>query len=118
MGRPEPRRIAAIDLGGAAGAERIDVAAKERPRLGAVIDEQHKGGTSRVRLKAERTGAGKQVEHAGALDRIAIGMRQDVEQRLAEPVGGRPDRLRFGRQQRAPAEPAADDAHQRSRRPL
>ncbi len=99
MRRAEPRRIAAIDLGRAAGAQRIDVAAQQRARLRAVIDEQHEGRAARQRLKPERAGAGEQVEHAGALDRIAVGVRQDVEQRLAQPVGGRPDRLRFGRQQ-------------------
>jgi hypothetical protein len=31
----------------------------------------------------ERTRAGEQVEDAGALDRVVIGMRQDVEYRLA-----------------------------------
>ena len=51
------------------------------------------------------------------VDRIAVGMGEDVEQRLAQPVGGRPDRLRFRRVQRAPAKPPADDAHQRSRLP-
>ncbi len=38
---------------------------------------------------------------------------QDVEQRLAQPVGGRPDRLRLRRGERAAAQPSADDAHQR-----
>ena len=106
-------RVAAEDAGDAAEPERRDVLADERARLGAVVDEQREGGAARERLEPERAGAGEQVEHARAGDRIAIGMDEDVEQRLAQPVGGRPDRLRFRRGERAPAQPSADDAHQR-----
>src|SRR6202011_2204421 len=61
--------------------------------------------------EAERAGAGEEVEHARASDRVVVTVSQDVEERFAQAVAGRPDRLRLRRRQRAPAEPAADDAH-------
>src|SRR5262249_52162761 len=88
-------RVAPKDTGRAAQTERGDIGANERARLGRLIDEQRKGGTARERLDAERAGAGKQIEHAGAGDGIAVGVEENVEQRLAQPVGGRPDRLRL-----------------------
>ena len=113
MRRAELGRVAAEDAGDAAEPERLDILAHQRARLGAVVDEQREGRAARERLEPERAGAGEQVEHARAGDRIAIGVDQDVEQRLAQPVGGRPDGLRFRRGERAPAQPSADDAHQR-----
>ena len=71
--------------------ERLDILAQQRARLRAVIDEQRESRAARQRLDAERAGAGKQIEHARAGDRIAVGVHQDVEQRLAQPVGGRAD---------------------------
>ena len=97
----------------AAESERRDVLADERARLGAVVDEQRKGRAARQRLEPERAGAGEQVEHARAGDRIAIGVGEDVEQALAQPVGRRADRLAARRGERAPAQLSADDAHQR-----
>ena len=95
MRRSELRRVAAEDAGDAGQPERLDIGADQRACLGAVVDEQREGRAARDRLQPERAGAGKQVEHARARDRIAIGMDQDIEQRLAQAVGGRPDRLRF-----------------------
>src|SRR5262249_5376241 len=90
-----------------------DVLAQQCARLGAVVDEQRKGRAARERLEPERAGAGEEIEHARAGDRIVIGVDEDVEQRLAQPVGGRPDGLRLRRGERAAAQPSADDAHQR-----
>ena len=56
-------RVAAEDLRDAAEAERLDIFAQQRARLGAVIDEQRKGRAARDRLDAERAGAGEQIEH-------------------------------------------------------
>ena len=97
----------------AAEPQRRDVLAQERARLGAVVDEQRERRAARERFEPERAGAGKKIEHARAGDRIAVGVSEDVEQRLAQPVGGRPHRLRPRRRERAPAQAAADDAHQR-----
>ena len=77
-------------------AQRLDILAQQRARLRAVIDEQRERRAARDRLEPERAGAGEQVEHARAGDRIAVGMHQDVEQRLAQPVGGRADACDFG----------------------
>ena len=111
--RAEPGGIAAEDAGGAAQTQRLDVGADKRARLGAVVDEQRERCAARAGLEAERAGAGEEIEHARAGDGIAIGVDEDVEQRLAQPVGGRPDRLRLRRREHAPAQPAADDPHQR-----
>src|ERR687888_156890 len=85
-------RIAPENATHAAQAQRRDVLPQQRARLGAVVDEQRKGRAARERLETERAGAGKEIEHARAADRIAIGVNENVEQRLAQPVGGRPDR--------------------------
>ena len=45
------------------------------------------------------------------VDRIAVGVREDVEQRLAQPVGGRAQAFDFRPGDRARAQSAADDAH-------
>src|SRR5262245_15177839 len=113
MCRTEPGGIAAENAGCAAEPERRDILAQQCPRLRGIIDEQRESSPARERLKAKRTGAGKQVEHACARDRIAIRMGKDVEQRLAQPIARGPDCLRAGRGERAPTEAAADDAHQR-----
>ena len=116
MNGTEPRRVAAKDARRAAEAERGNVLAQQRARLGALVDEQDESGAARGRLDAERAGAGEKIEHARAGDRIAVGMEENIEQRFAQPVGGRPDRLGLRRGERAAAQASADDAHQRSRR--
>ena len=50
-------------------------------------------------------------------NRIVIGMDQDVEQRLAQPVRGRADVARGRRREIAALQSSADDAHQTSTRP-
>src|SRR5258707_3944458 len=114
----ESRRIAAENARDAAEAERLDVLSDQRARFGPIVDEEGKGRAPRYRLQAERPGAGEKVEHAGAGDCVVIAVRQDVEERLAQAVAGRPYVLRLRRRQRAPAKPTADDAHSaRPRRP-
>src|SRR5712671_1317952 len=114
----ELRRIAAENARDAAEAERLDVLSDQRARFSPIIDKEGKGRATRHRLQAERSGAGEQVEHTGAGDRVVKAVRQDVEERLAQAVAGRPYVLRLRRRQRAPAEPPADDAHSaRPRRP-
>ena len=108
-------RVAAEDARSAAEAERGDVLAQQRARLGALVDEQDESGAARGRFDAKRAGAGEKIEHTRAGDRIAVGVEQNVEERFAQAVGGRPDRLGLRRSKRAAAQAPADDAHQRSR---
>src|SRR5206468_678395 len=110
----EPGRIAAENTGDAAKPERGDILTQQRARLRCVVDEQRESSAARERLETERTGAGKQVEHTRAGDRITIGVDQNVEERFPQPIGRGPDRLRAGRRKRAPTKAAADDAHQPS----
>ena len=84
--RPEPRGVAAIDLARAARAQRVDIAAQQRARFRAIVDEQHEGSPARQRLQSHRAGSGEQVEHPRPAHRIAVGMLEDIEQRLAQPV--------------------------------
>src|SRR5712671_646119 len=112
MRGPEPRRIAAKDTADTAKPERSNIFAQQRARLGRIVDKQRKGRAARERFEAERAGAGKEIEHARAGDRVAIGMDKNVEQGLAQLVGSRADRVRARRGERAPAQAATDDAHQ------
>src|SRR6516225_2802366 len=105
MRAAELGRIAPENATHAAQAQRGDVLPQQRARLGAVIDEQREGRAARERLEPERAGTGKEIEHARAADGIAIGVNENVEQRLAQPVGARPDRRRFRRGVRAAAAP-------------
>ncbi len=109
----ELRGVATEDAGRTTEPEGRHVLAQERARLGAVVDEQSERRAARQRFETERAGAGKKVEHARAAHRIAVGVHEDVEQALAQAVRGRSDRARFRRSERAAAQAAADDAHQR-----
>ena len=99
----------------AAEPERRDVLAQQRARLRRRRRRSSaKAAPRESASRPERAGAGEEIEHARAGDRIAIGVDEDVEQGLAQPVRGRPDRLRARRRERAPAQASADDAHQRA----
>ena len=111
MRRAEIAGVAAIDFRHAAEAQRFDIVAQQRAGLRAIIDEQREFRAARDRFNAERAGAGKQIEHAGIRDRIVIGMDQDIEQRLAQPVRGGTDIARGWRCQIAALQSPADDAH-------
>src|SRR5262249_42468229 len=112
MCRTELRRIAAKDARHAPQAERLDIRANERARFRAVIDEQRKRRAARYRLETERPGAGEEIEHARTDERVVIGMHQDIEQRLAQTVGGGPDPGSGRPLEAAPAQPSTDNAHQ------
>ena len=88
-------RIATIDFADAAEAERFDIVAQQGARLRTIIDEQRKPRAARDRFDAERAGAGEQIDDARIDDRIAVAMREDVEQRLAQAILCRPDLLRL-----------------------
>src|SRR6266576_1360029 len=103
--------VAAVYFGDAAQAQRLDIVAQQRSRFGAVIDEERERRPSRDRLDAERAGAGEQVEHAGTLNRIVVGMNEDIEQRLAQAVRGGADLARGWRGEIAALQSPADDAH-------
>src|SRR6516165_11813927 len=103
--------VAAEDLGDAAKPQRLDIVAQQRACLGAVVDKQRERGAARDGLDAERAGTGKEIEHARALDRIAVGMNEDVEHRLAQAVRGRPDFARGRRGEIASLQSTANHAH-------
>ena len=71
-------------------------------------------GAARQRFEAEGAGAGEGVEHRTIGERQAGGretaMREDVEQRLAGAVAGRPYRIAGRHGKPTPAMDAADDA--------
>ena len=94
MRRTELGRVAAKNSRDAAEAERFRILPQQRARFYAVVDEQRERSAARERLDAERAGAGKQIEHACAGNRVSVGVGENVEQRLAQAVGGRPDRPR------------------------
>ena len=99
-----------LDLFAGTGALGIE-AVSRGAAFALLVDEQRERGAARERFDAECTGAGEQVEHARAADRIAVGMHEDVEQRFAQPVRGRPDGFGFRRSEGAPAQGSADDPH-------
>ena len=107
--------VAAIDFCHAAEAERLDIVAQQRAGLRAIVDEQRERSPARSGLDAERAGAGEQVEHARAFDRIVIGVDENIEHRLAQAVRGGADLARCGRGQIATLQPSADDTHHNSR---
>ena len=74
--------------------KRLHVFADQAARLGAVVDEEREGRAARQRLEAHGARAGEQVEDARARDRVVVGVREDVEDRLAQAVGGRADGVR------------------------
>ena len=115
MGGAEFGRVAAEDARRTAKPERGDVFAQQRTRLGGVVDEQRKRRAARKRFNPERAGAGEKIEHARAMDRIVVGVREDIKQCFAQPVSSRPDRLRLRCGERASAQVAADNPHQRPR---
>ena len=110
-GRPQPGGVAAEDAGAPGEAQRLDIGADGAARRHRLLDEERKGRAARQRLEAERAGAGEEVEHAGALQHIAMAVGENVEDRLAQAVGGRPRVAAGGRGERAAAKLTADDAH-------
>src|SRR5262249_12947844 len=92
--------------------QRLDIAADEGTRLNGLLDEQAEGGAPRQRLQAQGAGAGEQIQHLGVGEgQAGDGVVQDVEEGLAHAVGGGPDAIAAWREERAAAEPAADDPH-------
>src|SRR3954470_6857498 len=112
----ELRRIAAEDLGDGRKAQRLDILPQQRARFRAIIDELDKRRATRERLETKRSGAGEQIEHACAGDRITVGVRKDVEQRLAQAIRGWANGLRLRRRKGTPAQSATDDSPLRGRR--
>src|SRR4249920_1051208 len=97
----------------ASKAKRLNVVAKQRARLHALVHKQSVSRATGYGFDAERAGAGKEVEHARASYRVGIGMGEDIEQRLTQPVGGGPHRVRFRARKRPRAELAANHSHYR-----
>ena len=109
--RTEPRRVGAPDPRHPAERERLDIGAKNRPRLGAVVDEEREAGAARQRLDRERPRSGEQIDHPRALDMAGKSVLENVEDRFAQPLRGRADGARRRRREHAALETAADDPH-------
>src|ERR1700744_3375284 len=105
------RGVTAEDLGDAAEPERLNIVAHQRARLCAVVDEQCELRTTRHRLDAERAGAGKQVEYPCILDRIVIGVHQDIEDGFAQAIRRRANVTRRRRRQAAALQSSSDHPH-------
>src|SRR4029079_212989 len=110
-GRSKRGRVAAEDARAPGQAESLDVAADRSARRHRFLDEERVGSAAREGLEAEGAGAGEKVEHARALDRVAMSVREDVEDRLAQAVGGRTGLAPGGRGEQPAAQLTADDAH-------
>src|SRR5262249_41741019 len=81
--------VAAIDLGGAAKRERLDIVAQQRARLGAVVDKQCERRAARHPLsEAWRAVTRKETRPARAVNGFFVGMHKDVDQGSAQAVGG------------------------------
>jgi hypothetical protein len=68
----------------AARPHRLDVAADEPARLGALVHEDGEGRAARKGLQTHGARSGEQVEHPRAGDRIAVGVDEHVEQSLPQ----------------------------------
>ena len=82
-------------------AERLDVVADQGRRAPVVLDQGDHPGATGPGLEPDRAAAGVQVEEPQPADRPDGGV-DSREQRLADPVGGRPGAVARGR-----ADPAA-----------
>src|SRR5262249_43386316 len=108
----KPGRITAPDLRLSDHAESVGIAPDRAAGLLVVIDEQHVTGTARQRLEPERAAAGEEIEDADARQRQSLyAMFELVEDRLANPVGGRAGVAAARRCEGPAAEAAADDPH-------
>src|SRR5271165_4423663 len=110
-GGPETRRIRAPDPGDAAERQRLDVGAQESARSASAVDHQREPRPPRQRLDRERPRSGEKVDHPLALDAAGITMLEDVEDRLAQALGGWADGVRSRRGETASSQPAANDPH-------
>ena len=92
-GGAEVGGVAAEELCDAAEAEGFDVVADQAAGFGAGVDEDDRGGAAAHGFEAERAGAGEEVEDLEAGEVVADAAREDVEDRLADAVGGGADRV-------------------------
>ena len=113
-GARRPGCVARDDMRPILFAERSHVAAQGGQRVASVVDEDGGAGAARQRFETERAGAGKRVEHRtvgeGQARSRETAMREDVEQRLAGAIAGRPHRLAGRDDKPAPAMHAANNA--------
>ena len=91
-GDAEAGGIATEDARAAGEAECFDVPSNETASLDGVLDEERIGGAAGESLETERPGTGKEIENPRARDDLAVGMGEDIEERLPQPVGARADR--------------------------
>jgi hypothetical protein len=62
---------------------------KQRTGFRAIVDEQRETCAARHRFDPECTGSGEQVEHARAVNRVIVGVDQDIEHGLTQPIRSR-----------------------------
>ena len=73
---------------------RATIAAEQRAAVGGIVHEVAIGSAARKRLDSERAGSGEKVDDSRPFQgkrKAEILMGDDVEDRLAHLVGGRPD---------------------------
>ena len=115
-GRPQLGGVAAEDLGDARQPERLDVAADEGARFRFLLDEQTERGARATapRSPARRSPRTGRSPWRPPASNSGTAVRQDVEDRLAHAVRGRPRALVDRRGERPAAELPADDPHRSS----
>ena len=72
-----------------------------------LFHQQHLAGTPRGGFETEGAASGVEIQASGASN----GIREPVEQRLADPVGGRPQTVDVGHAQPAAAPCSRDNAY-------
>ena len=112
MLRPGPGEIHSLDSIAVRHAAALQILTYERERTRVMINEHDVRRAAAQRLDADGAGSGKCVEHGRALTCLS----QDVEQRLAQAIGGGPQARPGRRRQPAALQRARDDAQALTRR--
>ncbi len=82
----ELARIAAENLRHTADAERIDIGPDQRARLGRRLDKERLARAARQSLEPHCAGSGEEIDDGGIAHRVLICVRENIEDRLAQPV--------------------------------
>src|SRR5262245_3774995 len=104
----DPIEAVADDSTAARDAAVREVVGDERARAPIALDEGHLTGAAAQRLDTDRAGARVAVEHPRPVD----SRRDHVEERLAQPIGGRPHAVPRRRLQSPPLQRPRDDTHE------
>ena len=82
---------------------KLDIGAQQGPRLAAVVDQQGRLSAARQRLDRQSARAGEEIDDACALDRVLETASEDIEDRFAQPLGGRANFARGGALRTSPS---------------